>query len=187
MIVLIWKFCVLGCLGFSVIGWLWAQIFIMSMIDSFLTRGFKASKWYPFPFSWDFDHLSGRNFVSNGLIVPVLAIVKKNQVGFLGVFSLLKSGQFLGEIGLYNFWWVPPLLVSKTLLKLTIPRIKLLRNRKDLSLKQMRRDIAKLLENGQEATARIRVSHALPWSGNCSRKRGFVILALMLIFSMFDC
>ncbi|XP_074280360.1 uncharacterized protein LOC141605472 [Silene latifolia] len=49
----------------------------------------------------------------------------------------------------------------KTLLKLTIPRIKLLRNRRELQLKQMRRDIAKLLESGQEATARIRVEHII--------------------------
>lgn len=49
----------------------------------------------------------------------------------------------------------------KTLLKLTIPRIKLLRNRKELNLRQMRRDIAKLLETGQEATARIRVEHII--------------------------
>nr|AFK38152.1 unknown [Lotus japonicus] len=47
---------------------------------------------------------------------------------------------------------------SKTLLKLTIPRIKLLRNRREIQLKNMRRDIAKLLETGQEATARIRVN-----------------------------
>jgi len=46
---------------------------------------------------------------------------------------------------------------SKTFLKLTIPRIKLLRNRREIQIKQMRRDIAKLLESGQEATARIRV------------------------------
>ncbi|KAL6840823.1 hypothetical protein ACP4OV_029349 [Aristida adscensionis] len=50
---------------------------------------------------------------------------------------------------------------SKTLLKLTIPRIKLLRNRRELQLRQMRRDIAKLLEAGQEATARIRVEHII--------------------------
>ncbi|KAG1366471.1 IST1 [Cocos nucifera] len=49
----------------------------------------------------------------------------------------------------------------KTLLKLTIPRIKLLRNRREIQLKQLRRDIAKLLENGQEATARIRVEHII--------------------------
>ncbi|KAK7855257.1 ist1-like protein [Quercus suber] len=46
----------------------------------------------------------------------------------------------------------------KTLLKLTIPRIKLLRNRREIQIRQMRRDIAKLLETGQEATARIRLS-----------------------------
>ncbi|KAK4253019.1 hypothetical protein QN277_010856 [Acacia crassicarpa] len=49
----------------------------------------------------------------------------------------------------------------KTLLKLTIPRIKLLRNRREIQLKQMRRNIAKLLETGQEATARIRVEHII--------------------------
>ncbi|GMP46154.1 hypothetical protein CsSME_00014421 [Camellia sinensis var. sinensis] len=49
----------------------------------------------------------------------------------------------------------------KTLLKLTIPRIKLLRNKREIHVKQMRRDIAKLLETGQEATARIRVEHII--------------------------
>ncbi|CAN8303522.1 unnamed protein product [Cochlearia groenlandica] len=49
----------------------------------------------------------------------------------------------------------------KTLLKLTIPRIKLIRNRREAHIKQMRREIAKLLENGQEATARIRVEHII--------------------------
>ncbi|KAM0835625.1 hypothetical protein ACQ4PT_062820 [Festuca glaucescens] len=50
---------------------------------------------------------------------------------------------------------------SKALLKLSIPRIKLLRNRRELQLRQMRRDIAKLLEAGQEATTRIRVEHII--------------------------
>ncbi|CAO2820721.1 unnamed protein product [Amaranthus hypochondriacus] len=49
----------------------------------------------------------------------------------------------------------------KTLLKLTIPRIKLLRNRREHQIKLMRKDIAKLLETGQEATARIRVEHII--------------------------
>ncbi|XP_031096015.1 IST1 homolog [Ipomoea triloba] len=49
----------------------------------------------------------------------------------------------------------------KTLLKLAIPRIKLLRNRREIQMKQMRREIAKLLETGQEASARIRVEHIL--------------------------
>ncbi|KAJ8504306.1 hypothetical protein OPV22_005192 [Ensete ventricosum] len=49
----------------------------------------------------------------------------------------------------------------KTLLKLTIPRIRLLRNRREIQLKQMRKDIAKLLGDGQEATARVRVEHII--------------------------
>ncbi|KAL6182775.1 hypothetical protein ACLB2K_044188 [Fragaria x ananassa] len=43
----------------------------------------------------------------------------------------------------------------------TIPRIRLLRNRRESQIKQMRRDIAKLLETGQEATARIRVERII--------------------------
>lgn len=43
------------------------------------------------------------------------------------------------------------------LLKLLIPRIKLIQNRREAKIKQMRRKIAKLLETGQEATTRIRV------------------------------
>ena len=61
---------------------------------------------------------------------------------------------------IFGFWCELLSIVSncsKTLLKLTIPRIKLLRNRREIQIKQMRRDIAKLLETGQEATARIRV------------------------------
>ncbi|WZZ64958.1 hypothetical protein YC2023_076328 [Brassica napus] len=49
----------------------------------------------------------------------------------------------------------------KTLLKLLIPRIKLIRNRREAKIKQMRREIAKLLETGQEATTRIRVEHII--------------------------
>ncbi|CAI9777985.1 unnamed protein product [Fraxinus pennsylvanica] len=49
----------------------------------------------------------------------------------------------------------------KTLLRLAIPRIKLLRNRREVQIRQMRREIAKLLESGQEATARIRVEHII--------------------------
>ncbi|KAK7343790.1 hypothetical protein VNO77_12825 [Canavalia gladiata] len=48
-----------------------------------------------------------------------------------------------------------------TLLKLTIPRIKLLRNRREVQLRQMRMDIAKLLEAGQEATAHVQVEHVI--------------------------
>ncbi|KAK7357134.1 hypothetical protein VNO80_16417 [Phaseolus coccineus] len=42
---------------------------------------------------------------------------------------------------------------NATLLKLTIPRIKLMRNRREVQLKQMRNDVAMLLEAGQETKA----------------------------------
>ncbi|QCE08021.1 DNA mismatch repair protein MSH2 [Vigna unguiculata] len=48
-----------------------------------------------------------------------------------------------------------------TLLKLTIPRIKLLRNRREVQLKQMRNDVAILLEAGQETKAIVKVEHVM--------------------------
>ncbi|KAJ7520721.1 hypothetical protein O6H91_19G019700 [Diphasiastrum complanatum] len=47
----------------------------------------------------------------------------------------------------------------KTLIKLAMARIKLLRNKRNMQVKQMRREIANLLQNGQEPSARIRVEH----------------------------
>lgn len=49
---------------------------------------------------------------------------------------------------------------SKTAAKMTVARIKLLRNKRQAVVKQMRRDIALLLQSGQDATARIRVRSA---------------------------
>ncbi|KAK9129305.1 hypothetical protein Sjap_009792 [Stephania japonica] len=49
----------------------------------------------------------------------------------------------------------------KTMAKLTTARIKLLRNKREVVVKQMRRDVALLLQSGQDATARIRVEHVL--------------------------
>lgn len=49
-----------------------------------------------------------------------------------------------------DFW-------SKTSLNLAISRIKLLQNKRDLQLKNMRKEIAQFLQAGQEAIARIRV------------------------------
>lgn len=49
----------------------------------------------------------------------------------------------------------------KTLLKLTISRIKLLRNKREIQLNQMKKEIAQFLQAGQEATARIRVEHII--------------------------
>ncbi|OVA16033.1 protein of unknown function DUF292 [Macleaya cordata] len=49
----------------------------------------------------------------------------------------------------------------KTMAKLATARIKLLRNKREVVVKQMRRDVALLLQSGQDATARIRVEHVI--------------------------
>ncbi|XP_043721216.1 uncharacterized protein LOC122668747 [Telopea speciosissima] len=49
----------------------------------------------------------------------------------------------------------------KTSLKLAVARIKLLKNKRDAQVKQLRRELAQLLESGQERTARIRVEHVV--------------------------
>ncbi|KAL9246197.1 hypothetical protein vseg_019762 [Gypsophila vaccaria] len=49
----------------------------------------------------------------------------------------------------------------KTCLNLAISRMKLLQNRRDAQLKQMRKEIAQFLQTGQEAIARIRVEHVI--------------------------
>ncbi|RWR78125.1 filaggrin isoform X2 [Cinnamomum micranthum f. kanehirae] len=49
----------------------------------------------------------------------------------------------------------------KTSLKLAGARIKLLKNKREAQLKQMKRDLAQLLASGQEKTARIRVEHVV--------------------------
>nr|XP_043634431.1 IST1-like protein [Erigeron canadensis] len=49
----------------------------------------------------------------------------------------------------------------KTAAKLGVARIKLLRNKRQVVVRQMRRDIALLLQSGQDATARIRVEHVM--------------------------
>ncbi|XP_052190198.1 uncharacterized protein LOC127799937 [Diospyros lotus] len=49
----------------------------------------------------------------------------------------------------------------KTMTKMAVARIKLLRNKREALVKQMRRDIALLLQSGQDATARIRVEHVI--------------------------
>ncbi|KAG0493241.1 hypothetical protein HPP92_004235 [Vanilla planifolia] len=49
----------------------------------------------------------------------------------------------------------------KTSLKLAVSRIKLLKNRREIQVKQLRRELAQLLAAGQEQTARIRVEHVV--------------------------
>ncbi|KAF2285161.1 hypothetical protein GH714_038899 [Hevea brasiliensis] len=49
----------------------------------------------------------------------------------------------------------------KTALKLAASRIKLLKNKRDAQVKQLKRELAQLLETGQDQTARIRVEHVV--------------------------
>lgn len=49
----------------------------------------------------------------------------------------------------------------KISLRLAASRLKLLRNKKEVQVKQMRREISLLLESGQDQTARIRVEHVI--------------------------
>ncbi|MED6194002.1 hypothetical protein PIB30_024312 [Stylosanthes scabra] len=49
----------------------------------------------------------------------------------------------------------------KTAAKMAVARIKLLRNKREVVVRQMRRDIAMLLHSAQDATARIRVEHVM--------------------------
>ncbi|KAG0594399.1 hypothetical protein M758_UG074200 [Ceratodon purpureus] len=49
----------------------------------------------------------------------------------------------------------------KTLLRLAMARIKLLRNKREIQVKQMRKEISQLLTTGQEPSARIRVEHII--------------------------
>ncbi|KAF7813907.1 dentin sialophosphoprotein-like isoform X1 [Senna tora] len=49
----------------------------------------------------------------------------------------------------------------KTALKLAVSRIKLLKNKREAQVRQLKRELAKLLESGQDQTARIRVEHVV--------------------------
>ncbi|KAL3535653.1 hypothetical protein ACH5RR_004114 [Cinchona calisaya] len=49
----------------------------------------------------------------------------------------------------------------KTALKLSASRMKLMKNKKVVQVKQMKRELAQLLDSGQDQTARIRVEHVI--------------------------
>lgn len=71
---------------------------------------------------------------------------------------------------------------SKTEAKLAMARIKLLRNKREVQVRQMRRDIAMLLQSRQEDTARIRVFSSFSFLGSC-----FSSLELALCSVIFSC
>lgn len=53
------------------------------------------------------------------------------------------------------------LFCSKTQLKLCVSRVKLLRNKREMTVKQMKKEIAELLKEGKEPSATIRVSNCV--------------------------
>ncbi|KAL5761302.1 hypothetical protein ACOSQ2_020140 [Xanthoceras sorbifolium] len=67
----------------------------------------------------------------------------------------------------------------KTCLTLAISRMKLLQNKRDLQLKQMRKEIAQFLQAGQEAIARIRVEHVIREQNICA---AYAVLELFCEF-----
>ncbi|KAG7563681.1 Vacuolar protein sorting-associated protein Ist1 [Arabidopsis suecica] len=49
----------------------------------------------------------------------------------------------------------------KIALQMAASRLKILKNKKDTQIKQLRRELAQLLESGQTQTAKIRVEHVV--------------------------
>ncbi|KAG4391631.1 hypothetical protein GLYMA_05G223200v4 [Glycine max] len=52
-------------------------------------------------------------------------------------------------------------VISKTALTLAVPRIKLLKNKREANVKQLRRELAQLLHSGHNHAARVRVEHVV--------------------------
>lgn len=77
-------------------------------------------------------------------------------------------------------------LCSKTSLRLAASRLKLLKNKKEVQVNQMKREIAQLLETGQDQTAKIRVIISVSYDllecvanfGLVARDLQFVVLIL---------
>ncbi|KAJ4966156.1 hypothetical protein NE237_018005 [Protea cynaroides] len=76
---------------------------------------------------------------------------------------------------------------------LATARMKLLRNRREVVLKQMRRDVALLLQSGQDATARIRVEHVIREQNIMAANEiielfcGLVVVRLPIIAKQREC
>ncbi|KAL5654648.1 hypothetical protein ACJX0J_033967, partial [Zea mays] len=64
----------------------------------------------------------------------------------------------------------------KTSLRMAVARIKLLRNRKEVQVRQMCREVAQLLEANQDMTARIKLEHSGLKLSTCTSLRFIQIL-----------
>ncbi|KAF9621676.1 hypothetical protein IFM89_025971 [Coptis chinensis] len=81
----------------------------------------------------------------------------------------------------------------KTMAKMVTARIKLLRNKREVVVRQMRRDVALLLQSKQDATARIRVEHVIreqnimAWNEIIELFCELVVARLSIIAKQRDC
>jgi hypothetical protein len=93
----------------------------MSMLDAFFSKGggFRGAKWYARSLPPSLPVPCGARILGD----PEEGVLSFSFVSFR---VLMSASLMRGN--------------SKTLLKLTIPRVKLLRNRRELQLRQMRRD-----------------------------------------------
>ncbi|KAM1020056.1 hypothetical protein EV1_040984 [Malus domestica] len=92
---------------------------------------------------------------------PFESPTQTSQAAFGG--SIIGSSTPIGDICYCNGIWDKGggSQFNKMQLKMAVARIKLLRNKWQVVVKQMRRAIALLLQSGKNATARIRVEHVI--------------------------
>ncbi|KAM1537949.1 hypothetical protein PS1_002835 [Malus domestica] len=92
---------------------------------------------------------------------PFESPTQTSQAAFGG--GIIGSSTPIGDICYCNGIWdkVGSSKFNKMQLKMAVARIKLLRNKGQVVVKQMRRAIALLLQSGKNATARIRVEHVI--------------------------
>lgn len=109
-------------------------------LSGVLSKGFKPDK-------WSVQIVSARRF----LLLPS---------------PLVSAGCEIERLLLLLFLFLWRL--SKIALKMAMARIKLLRNKKEVQVCQMRREVAQLLDGNQDQTARIRVRLDSPHPPPCS-------------------
>ena len=77
----------------------------------------------------------------------------RRSLDFYFYFLVIELGMWF----LVVFFFIFFVCCSKTSLKLAVSRIKVLKNKGEAQLKQTKKDLAQLLESGQDKPARIRV------------------------------
>lgn len=122
------------------------------VITSVILYSCSTILWANFVFDFRFCYVL--NCLIGVLLIVLLSWLIIELVNFIyvGYWSI-----FLRVLGFVEFKCDDLIWCSKTSLRLAGSRLKLLRNKKEVQVKQMKREIAPLLESGQDRTARIRV------------------------------